>query len=166
MKLGFKACQNPRCEEPVYYKHEQCKVCGFVQVRTPKAADAPQSEAPTHTQRAETEATTAADVGSTPTPAASQAPPSPPTQLVPPADPYSPVSYVVMEDFAAQIGDVHVRLKRGRVITDPTLIARLESNNCPIRPTATVDNLACCPQCKHVFTPARLMPDTGRKGAA
>ena len=69
--------------------------------------------------------------------------------------------YVVLKNFEQIIGDVLLRLQKGKIISDFNLIQRLLGARAPIAEVGTDKDYCVCPNCKHIFA----NENNGRKSA-
>lgn len=119
------ACTNPACGVDVHWKAKRCKACGAEQVR-----------------EIVTKASTEAMAGKNAAPKS-----APIITLEPKVE-----AYVFMDEYRCQVGDVNCSWNRGDVLSDFPMIQRLKAAAAPIVPVSAVSGMACCPNCKTVFT--------------
>lgn len=60
--------------------------------------------------------------------------------------------HIVLRNFEQIVGDVMIRLKKGRILTDFNLVKRLIDAKAPIIEVGKESSVCVCPGCGHVYT--------------
>lgn len=66
--------------------------------------------------------------------------------------------HVFLDKFSCMVSSVMAHFKPGQVVVDFPLIKALQHVNAPMVPVAEAPGMACCPQCRHVFSVKRVLP--------
>lgn len=70
--------------------------------------------------------------------------------------PKPPPAYVIIAPYTTQLGDVMAHFKKGKVVSDPNLVATLKERNAPIALADEAAGFVCCPNCQHMFAPDKI----------